>query len=486
MLQPHFRFALPLVTVGFVLSGMAHASNQLYMPSSTSTTTGGLTNEQLSSSGRYNPAATYLNTNRYRTLLLDSSGSIDVRGLGSLIETVDDLEREGDEFQTLLDRFQDDDDDDVSAGDVLDQVETLEDALDRNVARMANQLSVKPGVMASIPATPLQAQVPIVDGVFSFGASYLVMGRGTALHSAITFNIDESTIEDSEEDFDPSDFLNTASSFYIKTGRAWNFDLSYAQPIPGAEFGGLETIVGGRATLIAADVQKQLYPLKQLISEATTDDGDLDAYFTMIQDDLEQGLREGDLQFTAALDLGVILQGSNAHVGLTGYNLNSPTIEYNTVGVNCLDIEDTMKQNACFHADYFDSIGAITAEESHVMHPRFTVDAGYHVLNNQVAIGGAYDLNPGTDMFGDQSQKISTALLLQPRRWYAPKFRFGYQKDLLDPAPTTLAAGLSLFNVLQFDQSVTAEFGNLFSDDDVTQANAFRGASSTLSFNLSF
>ncbi|WLD59408.1 conjugal transfer protein TraF [Salinispirillum sp. LH 10-3-1] len=445
-----------------------------------------MSNAKLSSSGYYNPAATYINTNTARFQLLDVTGGLEIRGLGSLLQLGDDVGDSVDRFQTRLDEFQDENNDDSDVNLVLDAIDDLEATLDVGIERLQGQFSATPGVLFSLPLLPLQLNTPWLDGPLTIGVSLLSGGRASILHSKVEFNIDEDTISDSDSDFEASEFLSTASSLYMKTGRAWNFSAGYAQPIPNFNVRGAELIVGGRGNLIMANLHKQLYPLSELISEATSEDGDIDAYFQMIQDDALEGLADGDLSAAFGLDLGVMLQWTDAHVGLAVANLNAPKIRYNTIGVNCAQLPTEQEQNGCYHADYFTSSGKISASEEHVMAPRVTVDAGYQLLNNNIAFGGSLDLVPGTDLFGDRSQNFGLAVLFQPTEWYWPRARIGFGKDLQDWEPTTWALGLSFFNVLQIDQSVTANFSDVFSDDSVDQLNALRGFKTNVALNVSF
>lgn len=480
-----YRALLSGVTIA-VLSSQAFAANPQYVPSGQATTAGGLANPQLSSSGLYNPAATYINTNTARFQVWNSSGGINLRGMGSFIQLGEDVNDSLDRFQTALDDFQDDNNNSPDVTKVTDAIDDLESTLNTGIERLEGQFSSTAYGLGNVPLLPVQLNTPWLDGPVTLGVSLLLGGRGSILHGDVQFEIDEDVLTDSDADVDPGDFLSTASSLYMKTGRAWNFSLGYAQPIPQLNLRGAELIVGGRGNLILANLHKQMYPLSELIREATSDDGDINAYFEMVQEDALEGLSEGDLSMTFGLDTGVIVQWADAHVGLAIANINSPSITYNTIGFNCAELPTERERNGCYHADLFTTNGKISASEEHVMTPQVTVDAGYKFLNNNIAVGASVDVLPGIDLFGDTSQTMGAAVLFQPTAWYWPKARLGISKDLEDMDPTNLALGLSFFNVLQLDGSFNSVLGDLFSDESKDVANAIRGFNVGLGLNVSF
>jgi hypothetical protein len=462
---------------------MALADNIHYLNSGPAVTVGPISNAQIASSSRFNPAVTQLNTDTTRLTLLDFTANIQMQGLGEF-NTV--FENMSDQIDSISDTFEAFGDGDASVGDVLSGVNDLESTFDENIELLANSFYIKPGLLVSAPLTPFNISIGRF-GALSVSASSLTQARASILHGPISFDIDAQSIIDSndaDEELDPLDSMRTTSSIYFKQAQVFNADVAWSQPIPSIQFldrHGIDAVGGLRATLIGYNLQKQLYPLKDLARQASDDAGDLTESVT---DDVMAGF--SSFNFNVSLDAGVTLQRDETVVGLTLYNLNSPELTYQTLGGDCASIVDSSDQEECFHAEYFASVGDIALEESHRLTPRLTLDASQSFFDNQIAIAGVVDLLKKNDLFGEQSQNLNIGLLLQPKAWYWPRLRLGVGKDFVDLDPTQLGLGLSFFNFLQIDTQMTTVLGDLFSDDLTEQGNALRSASVAASINLAF
>lgn len=468
---------------GGPLTGTALAGNTNYLASSTAVSVGPISNAQLASSGRFNPSASMVSTERARFPVLDFTINLQQRGLGEFNTVFEDMD---DQINQISDTFDAYDAGNASVGDVLGEVDALEASLDRNVELLADNFYIKPGALVNLPMTPLNLNLGTA-GTFSFGASSLTQARGSLLHGPIEFDIDPQTISDTSddgEDLDPIDYLRTTSSVYLKQGQVFNLDIGYAQALPSIQFldqFGIDATAGVRGTLIAHNLQKHLYPLKDLARQASDDDSTL-------SDDIANDVSEGfkDFNFDVALDAGVTFEWNNTLVGVTAYNLNAPLLEYNRLGRDCASISNETAQTECYHAEYFASIGDIDLNEEHRMFPHLTVDASQSFLNNRLAVAGAVDLWQKSDLFGEESQNVNLAFLAQPSSWYWPRLRLGVGKDLLDFEATQLGLGLSFFDVVQFDTHINSVLGDLFSSNATEQGNALRSASAALSLNVAF
>lgn len=470
------RALKPFMALAVLLTATsAVANNNLYMPASTALTAP-FGNAKLSASGQGNPAHSFTNTQRFRSQLLTGSLSLEARGLGSFVDFIEGIETDAEALQTSIDN-------DADSTDILDLVEAFEGTLNNGFSGIGERFNLLGGAHVQVPLLPLQLNTPWLPGTLTFGASTLFQANTSVLYSDISFNVSTSDIE--ADNFEVTDFLNTATSLYLKYGRTWNFSLAYAQPVEQLRLGNMETIVGARGTLIGASLTKNIYPLKELMDELFAEDGNAEAYFESILDDVQNGISDDELDWTFALDLGVSLNTPRSHLGLTAFNINSPRIAYNTLGENCLSLP-TNEQTRCFIADSLASNGQIARQEVHIMNPQFLVDASYSWSRNRIVLGGFAFLNAGTNLFGDTSQKVGASLVLQPRHWFWPRYRLGVQKDIQDWDPTTLALGLTLFNLLQLDQTVSGNLADLTSSDTTKQLDALRGATTSLSVNIAF
>jgi len=477
-------FALGLsVVFGTVIALPAFAGNFNYIAPGPASSVGAISNSEISTSGRYNPSATFGSTKFSRFPLLDFTGNVQTRGLGEFNTVFEDMEDRLDSIDSTFTAFEDGD---ATVGDVLGEINDLETALDTNIALLADNFYAKPGAMVHMPFTPLDLNFQQA-GTFSFGVSSLTQGRISLLHDEIKFNVDAQKIidaNDNDEDLDLPDFLRTTSSIYLKQAQVFNLDLGYARQLPPITFldnFGVSATAGARGTLIAHSLQKRLYPLKSLIQDA--DSGD-DSLQQTIQDDLTSAYN--NYNYDVALDLGITLTRDNTQLGFTLYNVNRPVMEYNVLGGVCGDLTDDTEQTECYHAEHFASLGDISLAEEHRVYPHLGIEASQSWLNNRLVLASSLDVTQKTDLFGEESQTVNLAFLAQPTQWYWPRLRLGVGKDFTDLEATQLGFGLSFFKVFQLDSSLNADLGDLFSDDLTEQGNALRSASASASFNIAF
>ncbi|TCS38137.1 conjugal transfer protein TraF [Reinekea marinisedimentorum] len=472
---------LAMAILGCSASGWA--GNIHYVNSGPAVTVGAASNAQLSSSGKFNPAAISLNTQTSRIGVAEATIGFEMEGLGSFNTVFEDL---SDQINVVTDTFDDYENDEATTGDVLAAVDDLETSFDENLSMLSDRFYFTGNAYTSI-LSPVAVDMGRY-GTFSIGLSSLTQARASILHDTLEFDIDAQEISDAsenDEDLEPTDYLDTTSSLYLKQGQVFNVDLAWAHVLPQIEFTerfGIQATGGLRATIIGYNLQKNLYPIKDLIESVDEDSGEL---MDDISDDVTD-IFTSDMNYTVALDAGITLQRNNTLVGLTVYNLNNPTLEYEALGGDCASISDSDDQSECYHAEYFASIGDIALNESHSMSPTVTLDAVQGFKNNRIALSGAIDLLPTKNVFGDEHQDFALGVLLQPNSWYWPRLRMGLGKDLTDLDPTRLAVGVTLFNFLQVDSQMTAVLGDLFSDDDTEAGDAIRSASVSASINIAF
>lgn len=453
-----------VVMSGALLVASAHvvASNQLYVPSGSNVSVAAMSHPHLASSGRYNPAMSFMNTNEARFSIFDSSLYLDAGGSGEVLRFA------GDVFDVLDEAdFED------------DGIEQVEDVLNAGLSNLDNQFFAEGGAVLNLPVSPLQLKFIALNGPITFSLSAMSTVRGTILYAPLSIDAEADDIDD--DDFDPVAAIDTRSSVYVKKSQMLNFSFSYAQPFPTMNLLGARTIVGARTNVIVGDLYKQIIPVTSVAA-------DENGYLEDLQTELLDSVFAPNLQVKATVDIGVLFQRREGHVGVTAYNINRPRLQYNTLGGDCAAITNEDEQTACFNAEYFASVGKITLEEEHRMEPRITVDAARYFDNYgyEVIVGGSVDLWAATDLFGERSQVLTGGVMLVPDAWYWPKARFGIQLDLQEPEFLQFGLGLTLFDVLQMDGSMAANFEDLRNGDAIEQANAFRSASVSLSLNVAF
>lgn len=472
-----------LLSLSLLIAASSQAGNLQYVASGSTLVTGPISHPVLGQGSQHNPAALVNNTHRARISLIDVNLGIAVQGLGEFNTAFEELSDQLNEIDRVFTAFGDDN---ATVGEVLSEVNAMEAAFDTNVERLADNLYIKPHLLISAPFTPLDINLGD-HGTLSVSASSLTQARGGLLHGPIEFEINAQTVNDANDDnidLDPIDYLRTTSSVYLKQAQVWNASLGYARPLPEMallERNGFDATFGARATLIGYRLQKNLYPLKSLARAATEDDSEL---FDRIAADIQDGF--SDYQFTAAVDLGFSLTRGNSQYGLTLYNLNSPSLRYNSLGGDCAALATESEQTNCFHAEYFASVGDIALKEEHVMSPHLTLDANRSWLNQRLILAGSADLWRKTDLFGETRQDLKVSFIAQPTAWYWPGMRLGAGKDLQDIDATALGAGLTFFRFFHLDAAMNAVWGDLNSSDATRAGNALRSAQVAASFDIRF
>ncbi len=468
-------------TLGLAISMIASSSllaNQLYLPQGTNLSTGGASNSRLGQSSLHNPAAIHYSTGRFGMNLIHVGVATDLAGGQALFNAADRL---GDEFDSATAAF-DNASSDVSGA--LDAAGSLEAALNQELGVISDGFFFQPGVHLNAPLLPIQFQAGNV-GAFAVSLSSFTSGKIQLLHESLALDIDASALA-GDDDINPLDFLTTASSLYTKGGQVFNASLGYARPVYDFELLNMnaDVIVGGRVTLSAHSLQKNLYPVKGFINALVDEDEDLDAVIDKMQSDNLDHLSSYDLAML--LDVGAIVSLPRGHIGATFYNLNSPSYSFNELGGNCMALSDEAAQLECFHAEYFAARGYINLAEEHVVNPVLTLDGGYQLLNNQIALVTSLDMWSYNDLFGRKKQNANAAILLQPRWWYAPAARIGFNRNLADEPVTQYSLGLTFFNALHLDAAARVKLLDLFNPDESKQADALRGFALSAGLGFSF
>lgn len=458
-------------------SGLTFASSQYYLPSGSAVTSGQSINPRLGSSAQFNPAAIYYSTGRTRISLISLGVGTEFDGGKELLQANDRVSLQA---EITADALADAENNPSTA---LQSVQDLQARLNSELLLVSDVLYAQPSAYISLPFLPLDIRSERF-GAFSLGISSYSAAKVQLLHNNLNLNIDANTLNDAEGDIDPLDYLETASSLYAKSGQLFNLSLGYARPVYQLEAWNAEVMVGGRATLVAHSLQKNLYPIKDLVRELTEENGDAELVINKIEADLLAERQE--FSYNLALDTGVILAFDRQHLGLTLRNINRPKYQFNVIGGDCLEKATDLATSECLHAELFASYGKINLKETHVANPVATLDAGWQLLNNQVAFTGALDLWQYNDLFGRPRQQLSLAVLLQPQQWWFPDTRLGVQRNFASDDINQYGLGLGLFNVLQLDLGVRVKWADLFADDEATQAGALRGFNASAGLALNF
>lgn len=357
-----------------------------------------------------------------------------------------------DEVDELIDLL-----DDPSATD--DSVEETLNRFNIVLEQLGKEGYVRVQNALTAPLAPMYWRPSEFSGTFFLEAEILTQVNASVLDAPISYD-------------NQNTMFTTASSAYLKSGIEKRVSLGYSRPlfgeIPAEGWGG--RLYGGlKLNLINMDLSKQVFRLQALDGKD-------------IEDLIEDEYKQNRVSTTnVAVDVGLTWVADHYRAGLTINNINSPEFDYGVVGENCASItEGSVERNNCEAAAYFiQEQGRLNAREVHTRHAVTTVDAAYF-FTSRFSLAAAMDLAASDDMVGGEHQWLHTSISYDFGRRWLPDLRIGYRKNMASSELSTMAAGITVFNVLTLD----AEMG--LEEIEVDGSQVPRRFGFSLSFSESF
>ena len=297
--------------------------------------------------------------------------------------------------------------------------------------KLGEQGYFKLDVHAALPLAPFSVRSELLGGVLSVDAMAGLTLKASVLDDDITVNTATQEFE-------------TNTAVYLKSVEYTTIGLGYSRAIDHAlvtkftdQLGG-RFLVGVRGNLHSLNLSKQVVGLLNIDEDDELGD--------VIKDDLSDNKKSSS---AIGMDLGLIWQAPNYHLGFTWRNVNEPEFEYGTLGENCTSKETSTSMSNCFTALYFESKGRITLEESYVMNAQTSIDAALNTENKRWRIAASYDMQPQRDPIGDEYQWASVSAAYVSSSWIGA--RVGLSKNQAGSELTMANAGLSLFGGMNLD-----------------------------------
>lgn len=407
---------LPLI--GCLLPALTQAAPVMNQPGSLLTTGTGTTT-QTGLSVLYNPAAGEIvieEGESFRWGYISSLGfSFEVGDANNFVDDVNEL------TDTL-------DSDNVTAEEGNEVINNYNDNLRE---KLGEEGYLKIGAHIVAPLAPFSIRSDILGGVISIDAMAGVTAKVSILDDEITVNTFTNQFE-------------TNTAIYLKSVEYTNLGLSYSREIDHSLVKGFTDPLGGR---LLAGVRGNLYSMnlsKQVVGLLNIDEDD--ELGDVIQDDLSANKVTTT---NIGLDLGLIWEAPNYHVGFNWRNINEPEFDYGTLGQNCSSKDSSTSMSNCFTALYFAADNRITLGETYVMTAQTTIDAALNTENKRWRVATSYDLQPMRDPIGDEYQWASASAAYVGSTILGA--RVGLSKNLTGSNLTMVNAGLSLFGGMNLD-----------------------------------
>jgi len=407
-----------LAAVALALPALSQAAPVVTQPGALMTL-GPIASPQTGLSVLYNPAA--------GETVIHKDDSFRWGYLGSTGVSVEfgDVDNFADDVNQLMDDLELEN---VTAGDADRIINNYNDVLRH---KLGDAGYMKIDVQFVAPLAPLLMRSDLLGGVMSVD----LVGGVTAKISILD---DDLVLNETNANFE----TNTAA--YLKSVQYTTLGLGYSRELDNVVTDKINEHVAGR---LLSGVRLNMYNLslsKQVIGLLNIDEGD--ELGDVISDDYDGN----QVSSTAmGIDLGLIWEADNYHLGFTWRNINEPEFDFGTLGQDCTSNPTNTSMGNCFTALYFADKDRINLAETHVMTSQATADVALNSENKRWRLAASYDLQPVRDPVGDEYQWATASAAYVSSRFIGA--RVGISQNQVGSALTMVNAGFSLFGNVNLD-----------------------------------
>jgi F plasmid transfer operon, TraF, protein len=295
----------------------------------------------------------------------------------------------------------------------------------------------KLGLHVVAPLAPFSIRSELLGGVLSVDAMAGLTVKASILDDDIKVN-------PITQQFETNTAIYLKSVEYTSIGLGFSRALDHSLVTQFTDQLGGRFLVGVRGNLHSLNLSKQVVGLLNIDEDDELGD--------VIKDDLSDNKKSSS---AVGMDLGLIWQAPNYHLGFTWRNVNEPEFEYGTLGENCTTKDSSTSMSNCFTALYFAGEDRITLDETYVMTAQTSVDAALNTENKRWRIAASYDMQPMRDPIGDEYQWASVSAAYVSSSFFGA--RIGLSKNQAGSELTMANAGLSLFGGMNLDVRYSLE-----------------------------
>jgi len=413
-----------LLTLALFSTSLSLAAAPVFLPSGENLTYGETGNHQSLLGYTNNPAvgATSLGLMGWNFGMAAPISSI---GIGLEVGPVDSMAQEIDALSAKLQEF---DSKDPTISDVNDIKGRFDSFLEDAGAN--GYLGLNVGF--HVPFLPIVwSSAEVLGGSLVFDSNVGVQAKLAILDSPIEYNpLAQGTNQ-----------LQTNSAAYIKLGAVSETSLGYSRPVFEHSQGQL--YAGLRAKYYMVGLTKTLVGISQM-----------DSADAAINDKVKEVEEDFQPENAVGVDFGLMWVANNYRVGATFKNVNSPSFNYDTVGVDC-EAKTGAAQDSCYIAkSYADEIDT---EETYVMDAQVSVEAAYFNSSRDLVLNFAADTSPVHDPVANEVQWMTVSAAYATSNWILPGVRVGYRKNLAGSALSAATVGFTLFKTLHLDAAYGLE-----------------------------
>ncbi len=397
----------------------------VFMPAGESLTYGDTGNHQSLQGYTNNPAtgATSLGMTSWNF----GMGIISSVGVGFEVGPVDSMSQQIDDLNTAMTDFT------SSESPSIDQVNNIKSQFDGFLIEAGDKGYIGLNVALQVPFLPIVwSSAETLGGSLVFDSNVGVQAKLSILDSPIVFNPLGAT---------PEEQLQTNTAAYIKLGAISETSLGYSRPV--FEHSSGQLYAGLRAKYYQVGLTKTLVGISQMESAETA-----------INDKVQDVQNNFQPDTGVGVDLGVMWVAPSYRVGATFKNVNSPSFNYDTVGVDCA-AKTGAAADSCYIAKAY--ANEIDTEEKYVMDAQVTVEGALYNSTRNMVLNFSADTSPVHDPVANDLQWMSVSAAYASNSWIIPGVRVGYRKNMAGSQLSAATVGLTLFNTLHLDAAYGLE-----------------------------
>ncbi|MDH3326928.1 MAG: conjugal transfer protein TraF [Gammaproteobacteria bacterium] len=409
------RSLLTLALLGISLSA---AAGPVFLPSGENLTYGEAGNHQSLLAYTNNPAvgASSLGMSSWNFGMALPISSF---GVGLEVGPVDDMAKDIDALSAELQKFE-------TADPTIDDINGIKTKFDSFLENAGASGYLGLNVGFHVPFFPIVwSSADVLGGSVVFDSNMGIQAKLAILDSPIEYN---PLAQGANQ-------LQTNSAAYIKLGAVSESSFGYSRPV--FEYGNGNLYAGLRAKYYMVGLTKALVGLSQMDGA----DAAINDKVSEVQDDFQPETGVG-------IDLGLMWVAPNYRVGATFKNVNSPSFNYDTIGVDC-ETKTGPSQDSCYIAKSY--ANEIDTQETYVMDAQVSVEAAYFNSSRNLVLNFAADTSPVHDTVANEVQWMTVSAAYATSNLIIPGVRVGYRKNLAGSALSAATAGFTLFKMLHLD-----------------------------------
>ena len=413
-----------LLTLALLGTCYSLAAAPVFIPAGENLTYGENGNTQSLSAYTNNPAvgATSLSTTSWNFGMGVPISSV---GIGVEVGPVDSMAQEIDALSAKLQEFE-------TKDPTIADVNEIKARFDGFLLEAGKSGYFGVNVGLQVPFFPIVwSSADTLGGSIVIDSSIGVQAKLSILDSPIEYNpLAEGTSQ-----------LQTNSAAYIKLGAVTETSLGYSRPL--FEYGEGQLYAGFRAKYYMVGLTKTLVGISQM-----------DGAEQAINDKVKEVQDDFQPETAVGLDFGLMWVDSNYRLGATFKNVNSPSFDYDPVGVNC-ETKTGAAQDSCNIAKSY--ANEIDTQETYVMDAQVSVEAALYNDSRNLVLNFAADTSPVHDPVANQLQWMTVSAAYATNNWIIPGVRVGYRKNLAGSQLSAATVGFTLFKTLHLDAAYGLE-----------------------------